>query len=93
MLVAGAVILAAVTLTILVRHHVAYFRGLRAPTFGAFLETAGWLILLLVALGALGGGLENPGTARVELASGIIAASCVVAGWRLRRRMGSHGRG
>jgi hypothetical protein len=79
-----ALILAAAALAIVVAHHVAYFRRLREPTFAAFLETAGWLIILLVALGALGGGLRDPGTARVEAAAGAVGIICAVTGWRLR---------
>jgi hypothetical protein len=88
MLVAlGALVLAAVALAVVVAHHVAYFRSLREPTFAAFLETAGWVILLLVALGALGGGLRDQGTARVEAATGAVGIICAVVGWRLRRRV------
>ncbi|MGH2349753.1 MAG: hypothetical protein ACRDFT_09855 [bacterium] len=89
--VAGALVLAAVALAVVVAHHVAYFRGLRAPAFAAFLETAGWLILLLVALGTLSGGLRDPGTARVEAAAGATGVICVAAGWRLNRRAAKSG--
>lgn len=75
---------------ILVAQHVAYFRRLRPPTFGAFLETAGWLILLLVALGALGG-LGDPGTLRVELVSAAVGLACVAGGRRLMRWGPPHG--
>ncbi len=80
-----ATVLMVAAAVILVGQHVAYFRRVRPPTFGAFLETAGWLILLLVALGALGG-LADPGTRRVELASAAVGLACVVAGRSLLRR-------
>ncbi|HEV8352654.1 MAG TPA: hypothetical protein VGR24_00475 [bacterium] len=89
----GALILAAIALAVLVSHHIAYFRRARIPSFGAFLETAGWMILLLVALAALGGGLRDPGTARVEAATATVGVICAVVGWRLRSRMVSDGRG
>lgn len=50
--VAG-IILGLAAIIIIVRHHVAYFHGARPYSFGAFLETSGWIVLLLVALGAL----------------------------------------
>lgn len=61
---------AAVCLLVVIRHHVAYFRRTRPFSFGAFLETGGWIILLLAALGALGGGLAASGTQIVEVVAG-----------------------
>lgn len=88
MVFAGAIILAVVALAIVATHHIAYFRRVRGTTFGAFLETGGWLILLLVAIGVVAGGLQEPGTTRVEAAAAIVGVLCVIAGWRLRKRMG-----
>ncbi len=83
LLVAAAVIVAA--------QHVAYFRRVRPPSFGAFLETAGWLIVMLVALGALGGGLGAPGTLSVEIGSALVGLACVAAGRVLMHWRGPRG--
>jgi threonine/homoserine/homoserine lactone efflux protein len=73
-------IVLAVALTVVVRQHLAYFRRTRALSFGAFLETAGWIILLLVALGALAGGLAHPGTRIVEIASAVVGVLFILLG-------------
>jgi len=82
----SAVILAALALAFVLMHHIAYFRRVRQPTFGAFLETGGWLILLLVALSVLAGGLRDPGTARVGAVSAAVGVLCILAGLRIQRR-------
>ncbi len=69
---------------IVVRHHVGYFRRARPYSFGAFLETGGWIILLLVVLGALAGGLEAPGTRVVEIAASVVAVVFILIGGALR---------
>lgn len=60
-------------LAIVVLHHVAYFRRTRPFSFGAFLETAGWIIITLVAIFGLAGGFAGPGTRIVEIAAAIVA--------------------
>lgn len=64
---------AAACAAVVVRHHIAYFRRARPFSFGAFMETGGWIILLLVALGALSGGLAESGTRIVEIAAAMVA--------------------
>ncbi len=67
-----------------IRHHVAYFRRTRPYSFGAFLETSGWIILLLVAAGALYGGLAHAGTRTVEIAAAIVGLGFVGIGASFR---------
>jgi len=69
---------------VLVRHHAGYFRRTRPYSFGAFLETGGWIILLLVVLGALVGGLEETGTRVVEIAATVVALFFIGIGGMLR---------
>lgn len=69
---------------ILVRHHIGYFRRARPYSFGAFLETGGWIILLLVVLGALAGGLDAMGTRVVEIAAAAVAVLFIGIGGALR---------
>lgn len=83
-----ALMLAAAALATVVGHHIGYFRGRRPPTFGAFLETAGWLILFLVAIAAPSA-VKDPGLVRVEIAAGFVGLLCVLGGWRLRKRVRS----
>lgn len=75
---------AAVALLIVIRQHVAYFRRARPFSFGAFLETAGWIILLLVAIGAAYGGLAHPGRRVVEVAAGIVGFLFIALGAAFR---------
>lgn len=75
---------AAVMLVLIIRHHIDYFRRARPYSFGAFLETGGWLILLLVAAGAAAGGLVRPGTRVVEVAAGIVGFLFVAGGAAFR---------
>jgi len=53
-------------------------------TFGAFLETAGWVIVFLAAVAALRGGLAHPDTRVVELSTGIAGGVCIALGSVLR---------
>jgi hypothetical protein len=69
---------------VLVRHHVGYFRRTRPYTFGAFMETSGWIILLLVGLGAVVGGLAEMGTRVVEIAAMVVALFFIGIGSSLR---------
>jgi hypothetical protein len=62
----------AVCAVVIVRHHLGYFRRARPLSFGAFLETSGWMIILLVAVGAFSGGLARPGTMVVEVAAAVV---------------------
>lgn len=75
---------AAGSAVVIVRQHVGYLRRLRSYSFGAFLETAGWIIILLVSVAALYGGLEAPGTRAVEIAAAIVALLFVGIGSSFR---------
>jgi hypothetical protein len=77
-------LLLAVALLVVVRHHHQYFRRARPLSFSAFLETAGWLIVVLVAAGALYGGWAHPGTRILEIAAGVVGALFIILGaaWR-----------
>jgi threonine/homoserine/homoserine lactone efflux protein len=77
-------IAAAVCAVIIVRHHAGYFRRTRPFSFGAFMETGGWIIFLLVIYGALIGGLEQSGTRIVEMAASVVGLLFVGIGGRLR---------
>jgi hypothetical protein len=83
LLIVGWIAAAACAL-VLVRQHVGYFRRTRPYSFGAFMETGGWIILLLVALGALAGGLAEPGTRVVEIAATVVALLFIGIGTSLR---------
>ncbi len=69
---------------VIVRQHVGYLRRNRSYSFGAFLETAGWIIILLVSVAALYGGLEAPGTRAVEIAAAIVGVLFVGIGSSFR---------
>ena len=77
-------IAAAACAVVLVRQHVGYYRRTRPYSFGAFMETGGWIILLLVVLGALVGGLEEMGTRVVEIAATVVAMLFIGIGTSLR---------
>jgi threonine/homoserine/homoserine lactone efflux protein len=77
-------IVAAVALVVIIRHHAGYLRRARRLTFGAFLETAGWIIVLLVAVAAAFGGLAHPGTRVVEIASAVVGVLFIVLGGAFR---------
>jgi len=69
-------------LYVIVRHHAAYLFRRRATTFAAFLGTAGWIVVMLVALVAVGGGLNEAGTRLVELVVGLVGLALIGIGWR-----------
>ncbi len=73
-----------VTAAVVVRHHRDYVRGRRPLSFGAFLETAGWIVLALVAAAGLAGGAARPGTRIVEIAAAVVGALLVGVGGQLR---------
>lgn len=79
---------AAVCAVVIVRHHVAYFRRARPFSFGAFLATGGWIILLLVTLGALSSGLAYSGTRIVETAAAVVGLLFIGIGRRLQTTHG-----
>ncbi len=66
----------------IVRHHADYLFRRRPMTFGAFLGTAGWIIVTLVALAGLGGGLHTTGPRRVELAAVSVGIVLIAVGRR-----------
>jgi hypothetical protein len=69
---------------VVVRHHRDYLRGRRPLSFGAFLETAGWIVLALVAAAGLAGGAAHPATRVVEIAAATVGAVLVGVGSLLR---------
>lgn len=77
-------LLAIAGLGTIVFHHLSYFRKRRPLTFGAFLETAGWLILTLVAITAFGGGMADPVTRIVELTMAVVGVLLIGVGGYLR---------
>jgi hypothetical protein len=83
LLLVGGLAAAACTV-VLVRQHVGYFHRTRPYSFGAFLETGGWIIFLLVILGALAGGLDELGTRVVEIAATVVALLFIGIGNSLR---------
>jgi len=74
----------AVALVVIVRQHLGYFRRRRPFSFAAFLETAGWIIVALVAGAALLGGFAHPGTRVMEVAAAIVGALCIAFGSTFR---------
>jgi hypothetical protein len=81
--VAGGVV-AIVCGIVIVTHHIAYFRRSRPFTFGAFLQTGGWIIIALVAVAAAGGGLERARTQTVEVAQALVGVVLISLGSRLK---------
>jgi len=77
-------IVIALALTIIIRQHMAYFRRTRALSFGAFMETGGWLILLLASIAAAFGGLRDPGTRVVEIAAALVGVLFLAVGSAIR---------
>lgn len=73
-------IVLAVALIVVVQQHLGYFRRKRPMSFGAFLETGGWIVLLLAALGALAGGLAHPGTRVIGIATGVVGLLLILLG-------------
>ncbi len=81
--VAGAVV-AVVCGIVIVTHHIGYFRRSRPLTFGAFLQTGGWIIIALVAVAAAAGGLERARTQTVEVAQALVGALLIGLGSKLK---------
>ena len=73
-----------VGLGVIVAQHVGYFRKRRPLSFGAFLETTGWIIITSCAIGALGGGLARAGTRAVETAAAIVGLAFLIIGGQFR---------
>ncbi|MDQ7820466.1 MAG: hypothetical protein QN173_04450 [Armatimonadota bacterium] len=73
-----------VTGAVVVRHHRDYLRGRRPLSFGAFLETAGWIVLALVAVAGAAGGAAHPATRTVEIAAAVVGLLLVAVGGQLR---------
>lgn len=69
---------------VVVRHHVAYYRHRRPLRFGAFMATAGWIILLLVMLRAVSAGLGDAGTRIVGIAVTVVSGLFIGIGSLLR---------
>lgn len=72
-------------LWIVIRQHAAYLRRRRPFTFRAFLETAGWLVIVLAAGAASWGGFESDGTRVVEVSALVIGVLFVAIGSHVRR--------
>ena len=81
-LVWGAVVV--VGLGVIVAQHVGYFRKRRPLSFGAFLETTGWIVITSCAIGVLGGGLARAGTRTVEIAAAIVGILFIGIGGRFK---------
>jgi hypothetical protein len=81
--VAGGVV-AIICGIVIVTHHIGYFRGSRSLTFGAFLQTGGWVIIALVAVAAAAGGLERARTQTVEVAQALVGALLISLGSKLK---------
>ena len=69
-------------LYVIIKHHAGYLFRRRPTSFGAFLNTAGWIVVTLVALAVMGGCLSVPGTRLVELAVGLVGVVLIGIGWR-----------
>lgn len=69
-----------IALVAVVRHHAQYLRRLRPTSFGAFLETAGWIAVTLVAAAGYWGGFESRGTRIIEIAAAAVGIVFIAAG-------------
>ena len=67
-------------LVVVVRQHAQYLRRLRPTSFGAFLETGGWIVVTLVAAAGYWGGFESRGTRIIEIAAGAAGIVFIAAG-------------
>jgi threonine/homoserine/homoserine lactone efflux protein len=81
--VAGGVV-AIVSGIVIVTHHIGYFRHSRPLTFGAFLQTGGWIIIALVAAAAAAGGLDRARTQTVEVAQVLVGMLLIGLGGKLK---------
>ncbi len=77
-------VVAVLGLVVVVAQHVGYFRRTRPMSFAAFLETAGWILITLVAGAALGGGMVSPNMRVVEIAAAIVGALLIGIGGQFR---------
>jgi hypothetical protein len=68
---------------VIVTHHIGYFHRSRPLTFGAFLQTAGWIILTLVALAAAAGGMDGARTRTLEVAQ-VVVGAFLIENWARR---------
>ena len=73
-----------VTGVVVVRHHRDYLRGRRPLSFGAFLETSGWIVLLLVAVSGLAAGPPQPSARIVQIAAAAVGVLLVGVGGMAR---------
>lgn len=71
-------------LVVVVAQHVGYFRKTRPMSFAAFLETAGWILITLVAVAALGGGMIMPNTRVVEVTAAVVGALLIGIGGQFK---------
>jgi hypothetical protein len=69
---------------VIVTQHIGYLHRRRPVTFGAFLETGGWIIITLVALAAVGGGMTGPSTRVVEVSAAIVGALFIGLGGQFK---------
>ena len=81
--IAGGVV-AIVSGIVIVAHHIGYFRHSRSLSFGAFLQTGGWVILALVAAAAAAGGVDRPRTQTVEVAQALVGVLLIGLGGKLK---------
>jgi threonine/homoserine/homoserine lactone efflux protein len=69
---------------VIVTHHIRYFRRSRPLTFGAFLQTGGWIILALVAVAAAAGGWDRAKTQTVEVAQAMVGVLLIGLGGKFK---------
>jgi hypothetical protein len=81
--IAGGVV-AIVSGIVIVTHHISYFRHSRSLSFGAFLQTGGWIILALVAAAAAAGGVDGARTQTVEGAQALVGVLLIGFGGKLK---------
>lgn len=81
--VVGGVV-AIVSGIVIVTHHIGYFRHSRPLTFGAFLQTGGWIIIALVAAAAAAGGVDRARTQTVEVAQALVGVLLIGLGGKLK---------
>jgi hypothetical protein len=81
--IAGGVV-AIMSGIVIVTHHIGYFRHSRSVSFGAFLQTGGWIILALVAAAAAAGGVDRARTQTVEVAQVLVGVLLIGLGGKLK---------
>lgn len=77
-------VVAVLGLIVVVAQHAGYFRKTRPMSFAAFLETAGWILITLVAVAAWGGGMISPNTRVIEIAAAVVGALLIGIGGQFR---------